>query len=754
MSENTSSATTVIEREREFLQIEKDSLGLSFSGGGIRSASFGLGVMQALVNDDTLKEFHYMSTVSGGGYLGAALTWALHQKPESGTRQDNFPLGDKGQFSRDQAPVKPGQNEPKAATFNRLDFIRQHGNYLLPEDSLGVISFGAVVFRGILLSLSIYFGILLVSITACKHIWRSIINSGLDIQTKYLTEYGFFFTTAAFFLGLYILLSIFYSLFSFWDKKWLIGYKRFINGQRIIGILWQLILVFVVLGTIPHVAKIPVIGDSIPEAAGGTSIVGTLFGIWQYIKSMQKESNSKPTPDFAIYLAAFGLIYGLTTLAYHFAGVFFDKSSLIGNNSNLWFWFLTFLLLVLSVVVNLNHVGPHRIYRNRLMEAFMPDLAAVNNNQWKPAHKADGAAMKDMCKVTVTDENGVFSVKDAPKKPYHIINTNIILTNADQVKYRGRGGDNFIISPLYCGSDSTTWVETKDYKIAAGSDITLATAMATSGAAFNPSAAVSGEGITRNKVLSLLLSILNLRLGLWAVNPRKKDNFFPPNYLFPGIWGEIMRFGYREDSNRIMLSDGGHFENLGIYELIRRKSKIILASDGGADPGFNFDDLANAVEKVRVDFGANIFVFKNELDEKDDCSVNSILFSSSGTNEFQKKYEIVKRGYAIFEIIYSDGSEGLMFYVKLAMIDELPTDVYSYKGINPDFPHQSTADQFFDEKQFEAYRELGYGNAKEMLRTKLWKEKFKGSKTPDKKINKSGNEAVINKIGNFFKGFF
>ena len=56
-----------------------DGIGLSFSGGGIRSASFALGVLQVLLNEGLLKHFDYLSTVSGGGYLGSAVSWWLHQ---------------------------------------------------------------------------------------------------------------------------------------------------------------------------------------------------------------------------------------------------------------------------------------------------------------------------------------------------------------------------------------------------------------------------------------------------------------------------------------------------------------------------------------------------------------------------------------------------------------------------------------------------------------------------------------------------
>src|SRR5205085_5309786 len=118
----------IIKAEKEYIGIAKDKkgTGLAISGGGIRSASFGLGVMQALVANSQLSKVDYMSTVSGGGYIGAALTWALRQEgAKAGTTADTFPLGkrrrpgSKDEVNADQANQ---QDENKL-----LNFIRQHG---------------------------------------------------------------------------------------------------------------------------------------------------------------------------------------------------------------------------------------------------------------------------------------------------------------------------------------------------------------------------------------------------------------------------------------------------------------------------------------------------------------------------------------------------------------------------------------------------------------------------------------------------
>lgn len=711
----------VFAAEKKYLGIDEnaDVKGLAISGGGIRSASFGLGVMQALVGNNQLEKMDYMSTVSGGGYLGSALTWALYKDPGAGTNSSNFPLGIRGMFARKSAAQ--GKAHAKADN-SLLDFIRQHSSYLMPTGKLGVFSFAGIVLRSMMLSLAVYFGILLLIMVLCRQLNLFHIKLlGYIIPGSQME--GVFFPALIFLLGLFIVKSFFYSVKTYANVESgiLREYTFFIKNQEMVGWLWKMILVCLLIGLIPVISYHGWEEATRLWTASGATVFGVLTGIWQYVKAQKNETSSGPLPGILIYLAVFALLYGLLIFAFILSEKFFssdndERSALVHPVLLLITFIATF---VFGYFVNLNLIGPHRLWRDRLMEAFMPDDDAVTHNVWQPAGKADAALMAHMCGLRP-------DVKNDNKRPYHIVNTNLILTNSEKVKFRGRGGDNFIISPLYCGSEATHWKKTDKFQTKGTQrGITLATAMATSAAALNPNAGVSGEGYTRNKFVSVLLSMLNLRLGYWTGNPKKDNVLSPPNFFVPGITSELFRKGLTEDNSRIMLSDGGHFENLGIYELIRRKAKVIIVSDGGADPGFNFDDLANAVEKVRVDFGAKIaFYTKDEKNQREDCGLNGILFDASTSNNYQKKYEIASRGYAAATITYNDKSTGTLIYLKLAMINDLSTDVYSYKGVNPSFPHQSTADQFFDEKQFEAYRELGYNVAWKMMLSPEGREVF------------------------------
>ncbi|MGY8870572.1 MAG: patatin-like phospholipase family protein, partial [Pseudomonadales bacterium] len=153
MAPYTKNINDIIDKESAHIGKESDQkrMGLSFSGGGIRSASFAMGVLQSLVSDKQLEKMDYLSTVSGGGYLGSSLTWFLSQKDDNGehygTRPDNFPFGRKREG---------GKHNNKNAI---LDFIRQHGNYLIPGHGLSSQSLIATILRTMLVSLAIYFAL-------------------------------------------------------------------------------------------------------------------------------------------------------------------------------------------------------------------------------------------------------------------------------------------------------------------------------------------------------------------------------------------------------------------------------------------------------------------------------------------------------------------------------------------------------------------------------------------------------------------
>ena len=664
-----------------------------------------------------MEKMDYMSTVSGGGYLGAALTWALHLDSDAGTQPDNFPLGKRGTKGGKVDAI--GTRSLRLNENKLLDFIRQHGSYLTPTKYLDIISFSAVVIRSIVMSLFVYVSFITILLTIVLWTIYKISNGffgsfnlrvnrmlGFDLIR---TDRGVLIAIGGFILCVILIMGFIYSINTFLSGKRQteLRYQRFIKGQTAIGLMLKLSLTCLVFGSLPYVTSLLHGLVKAAITASTSTLFGVGVGIWQYIKARKNEKNTGGPSDLLIYAGTAALFYGVLLLAYVLARGIFLSKDLQGIHVDR-FIILSALSVLFGYFVNLNFIGPHYVWRSRLMEAFMPNKRAVTTNSWEPSTEADAALMENMC-----DTNH--------SRPYHMLNTNVILPNSSQIDYSGRGGDNFMISPLYCGSDATGWKTTKTFQKNKTRGMTLASAMATSAAALNPNAGVSGEGVTRNIVVSMLLSLLNLRLGYWTSNPAKENTSGSPNFFTPGLSSEIFRGGLSETNKNLLLSDGGHFENLAFYELIRRKLGVIVVSDGGADPNFNFDDLANVIEKVRVDFDARIYF-------KEGYEPAHILPGTSGPGAFQQKYAIAANGFAIAAIVYNDGSKGILVYIKLAMIEGLPTDIYSYKGINPSFPHQSTADQFFNEKQFEAYRELGYYIGSQTMNSQPGKEIF-ASKT-------------------------
>jgi hypothetical protein len=130
--------------------------------------------------------------------------------------------------------------------------------------------------------------------------------------------------------------------------------------------------------------------------------------------------------------------------------------------------------------------------------------------------------------------------------------------------------------------------------------------------------------------------------------------------------------------------------------MVLRRCRLIIVSDAGADPAYTYEDLANAIRKIRIDLGIPI-----EFDSPS-LPVHPAAESADPTSA---------RHCAIGRILYNavdgDVQPGTLVYIKASCNGNEPPDVKQYATSNPSFPHQSTADQFFNESQFESYRRLG-----------------------------------------------
>ncbi len=694
-------AQQLIDKEKEYLQKHREGFdaehikGLALSGGGIRSASFCLGVLQGLAAHNLLKKFDYLSTVSGGGYLGGALSWlwsGLWKKkssasPDFGVGPDDFPYGTEGRkFNSDDEDL----NRQQASLLRHL---RQHGKYLIPGHGITILSFVSIVLRSIVMG---FISMLLLT----GFLFSGLYTFGL-LDVSQATS-GFFRFASILALLAYLVLHLFYMFNVGTQKK--AGNARLAYLKRrwfesLMPVLLKGFLLFLLFGLIHWVYfQLNEYVETAGVAAGGVAAaLGALLGAigddskWRKYLAVIPHSTQ-------LVLAAVLMIFGILVLADAWANMLM---SLLGILHIVVAAILAALVLALARFLPINNISIHRYYRDRLMESFMPDAEKVFACENTPeAELANQTGLHELNQDKDADGEKI-------QLPYHLINTNIILVESDIAKFRGRGGDNFILSPLYSGSNATGWRNTEEY---CDGDITLPSAVAISGAAANPNAGVAGQGLSTNPVISILMSIFNLRLGYWASNPDPEfqpDQSAVPSYYDPGFWEIFRRSHMNESAEFVQLSDGGHFENLALYELLRRRAELIVVCDAGADPNYEFGDLANAIEKARVDFSAEIMINKAMLKE---------LIPASKPAQDDMSYPVANKSYLIADINYGNHPvKGKLIYIKTALSRGITADIHGYKRTHPDFPDQTTVDQFFDEVQFEAYRELGRQIVQDMM---------------------------------------
>jgi hypothetical protein len=222
-------------------------------------------------------------------------------------------------------------------------------------------------------------------------------------------------------------------------------------------------------------------------------------------------------------------------------------------------------------------------------------------------------------------------------------------------------------------------------------------------------------GEKTNPIMAFWMTMLNVRLNLWALNPNLKQK--PKMIIWPFYLAkEFFRRGRAKDT-LLNLSDGGHHENLGIYPLLKRRCKVIIASDAGADPKFEMENLANIQRKARIDLGINIGLDLSDLRPDPENKGYSKAYFVKGTIYYPEKDE---KGNKL---------TGTLFYVKTTMLGNEPEDLLAYQRANPTFPDETTADQFFNEDQFESYRKLG---------------ELAGEHVCDKVHNSSDSQAKVN----------
>jgi hypothetical protein len=375
------------------------------------------------------------------------------------------------------------------------------------------------------------------------------------------------------------------------------------------------------------------------------------------------------------------------------------------------------IFLLFGWRIDVNFFSMHSFYRDRLARCYLgatnssrlPDPFTHFDDRESGSHK--GILVSELLPASF----GGTKFRDG--KPYNgpfpIFCSTVNLTFGEELGCQERKGASFAFTPLYSGyhvgwtaekssRDGTSFngfVPTRTYAYSSGG-ISVSTAAAISGAALNPN-----MGYNSSPPLAFLMTLFNVRLGWWLANPRKlkvwpaTENKPTPQFGIYWLLSEL--FGLVDDtSNYVCLSDGGHFENMGLYELVRRRCKYIVVCDAEQDSNTVFQGIGDAIAKCRTDFGAEIDLDLRPL-IPDSVTKHSVEHFRVGTirypapphapsdNEFGKKYE------------------GTIVYLKTTIVGDETADLLHHKRACPDFPQDSTLNQWFTESQFESYRRLG-----------------------------------------------
>jgi hypothetical protein len=357
-----------------------------------------------------------------------------------------------------------------------------------------------------------------------------------------------------------------------------------------------------------------------------------------------------------LWIAGLIIPIGALALFYAFRGLATDSAGAVALGA-----IAATTAVVAFAILNVNLTSPHRMYRDRLAATFIQKTTAG---------------------VPTLPLSGINPGNTAP---YHLINAALNLPSSNDPALRDRKCDFFLFSKHWCGSPIAGYHQTSEWKTN-GAPADLATAMAVSGAAVS-----SYMGLGSMPSLTALLTFLNVRLGFWIRHPAKPGSGNPG---FGCLAREMFGLQMAEDRAWLNLSDGGHIENMAVYELLRRRCKYMICVDGESDPEFTFAGLMTLTRHAQIDFGIRIESSLNQL--KPDPKTN-----------FSHVHYVLCRVHYPDEGPSHPKATGLLLYLKLSVTGNEPELIKRYRITHPEFPHQTTLDQFFDEEQFEAYHQLG-----------------------------------------------
>jgi hypothetical protein len=736
-----------------------DLYGLALSGGGIRSATYNLGLVQGLKRLGLLGGFDYVATVSGGGYLGGF--WSAWRKRRGG---DVFP---------DAADPCSGREA------DEIRHLREFSNFLSPRmgvfsydtgrmlvaalggmlpSLLAALSLLVLVFAGLGALASLMFtldGEVALRLRAPGGAWAvasmtAVVMLAFEVAWSNRGEraMGLAYWTAASLavllagagwvaaaaklakgsvagppakgsrpflaagaeaadwlvllapaavwgsvLAAFLLLRFLFSRSARyeWGKALRCGLDRASSRLLFLTTAWTVLAVLWYAGTLLAQAA----GAGTTVATGG----GIALGVWvqtrlQKLASQDRGSAGRPSlservravlPRVVAYPVLAVIATAVVALLATAHGVGVKDWTLAGLSAYRALVAAAAVVTALTVLFyQPEQVGLHAFYRSRLARAYL--------GASRPRVRTD------VGRVTEDDAADDLALCDLPAGgPVHLVCCAANdLAPADPLAGLNRGACSAVLSRAGF-SVGTTWAGWPEERAMVP---TLGSAITASGAAFNSN--MGAKSLYFGPAATFLMAAFGLRLGLWLTHPaqgtepepRKDARGWRPHRVWRRRTGLVGLPFYKEllgatsaSDADVHLSDGAHFENTAVYELIRRHCRVIVASDCGQDGARAFDDIGNLVRRVRIDFGVDVRIDLAPL--------------KPGADGLARQHMVAG------DIHYPDGDTGILLIFKPTLTGGEPADVAQYRTRNDAFPHETTVDQFYDEAQWEAYRRLG-----------------------------------------------
>jgi hypothetical protein len=728
--------------------------GICCSGGGIRSAAFNLGALQVLQEKGALRSADYLAAVSGGSYIAAA--WAMVATRSPGGADDN---SDADLVDDEHPPFEPGSPEEQ--------YLRDRCDYMAP-DGLSKLYLVYRILLGLLVNVVFvalpFFGVtVLLGLLLYRHSFPTLVTCTTDAQ-RHCEDAGGFHSRSVHLPLWYWLLPVLVAGVSLvLGLAALLVRVRSVRVRGVVRVrgdvlvralqIWSTrllvtaVLIALVTVLLPElVAVFHVHGEQSGATAGtnsskavGAASVGLLslfVGVFAVMREMFADA-SKALTAFGklsrrvrrLIVFAVAAIVGPILL---YALVVFSMSLTLANSYSAggqkWLWLAAggalLLFLAMYRFLDITALSLHPYYKRRLCTAFAlrrirpeppsADPASTVGEADDAARAADAQQLDRGVAVTRDPDNLVkLSKTSLPEGWPTLIVCAAANISEPGATPPGRRVSSFTFScntvggPLVGATETTDFESVFGERKARGRDLTLPAAVAMSGAAIAPS-----MGKTPSRSFTFLLALANVRLGVWVPNPRwvagdpnKGWRRGPsPSYLIRELMGRN-----RVDSRYLFVTDGGHYENLGLVELLRRGCTKIYCFD--ASGGEGFEALGDAVALARSELGVQIDIkpdplFPGSADAGKDANASNAP-PASKTDEAAGEDDLAAKIAVSAKFVYRDGTEGELVYARNVMSPGAPWDVRAHHLSEPAFPHNSTVDQLYTDQKFESYRALG-----------------------------------------------